>query len=119
MSVGKKQRLCKTNDFQALYQSGMKFYGNGLVFYCKPSIEMHHRVSIIASRKVGGAVVRNTFKRRMRELLPTFLASFQKPHDCILIATQPQIASANFSILQKSLKTIFEKVSHVQHEQAA
>jgi ribonuclease P protein component len=119
VSIGQKQRLCKTNDFQALYKSGMKFYVNGLIFYCKPSVEMQHRIGIIASRKLGGAVVRNTFKRRMRELLPTFLASFQKPHDCILIATQSQIASANFSILQKSLKTIFEKFSHVQHEQTA
>lgn len=76
-------------------------------------------MGIVASKKVGGAVVRNTFKRRMRELLPSFLASFPKPYDFVLIATQPQIASANFSILQKSLKTIFEKVSHVQHEQAA
>lgn len=97
----------------------MKFYGNGLVFYCKPSVEMQHRIGIIASRKVGGAVVRNTFKRRMRELLPPFLANIQKPYDCIFIATQAQTASANFSILQKSLKTIFEKFSHVQHEQTA
>ena len=80
---------------------------------------MHHRIGIIASRKVGGAVVRNAFKRRIRELLPTFLADFQRPYDCVLIATQTQVASANFFILQKSLKTIFEKVSHVQHEQAA
>lgn len=78
---------------------------------------MHHRIGIIASKKVGEAVVRNKFKRRMRELLPAFLAGFQKSYDCILIATQPQIASANFSILQKSLKMLFEKFSHIQHEQ--
>ena len=96
----------------------MKFYGNGLVFYCKPSVEMQHRVGIIASRKVGGAVVRNTFKRRIRELLPTFLANLQKPYDCVLIATQAQVASANFSTLQKNLKTLFEKFFHIQDEQA-
>ena len=76
-------------------------------------------MGIIASKKVGGAVVRNKFKRRMRKLLPSFLASFQKPYDCILIATQSQIASANFSKLQKSLQAIFEKFSHIQHEQTA
>ena len=80
---------------------------------------MHHRIGIVASRKVGGAVVRNTFKRRIRELLPTFLANFQKPHDCILIAAHSQVASANFSTLQTSLKTLFERFSYVQHEQVA
>ena len=97
----------------------MKFYVNGLIFYCKPSVEMHHRIGIIASRKVGGAVVRNRFKRRMRELLPTFLANLQKPYDCIFIAAHSQITSANFSTLQTNLKTAFEKFARVQHVQAA
>ena len=79
---------------------------------------MQHRVGIIASRKVGGAVVRNTFKRRMRELLPPFLANLQKPYDCIFIATQEKTASAKFATLQKNLKTLFEKFSHIQDEQA-
>jgi len=80
---------------------------------------MHHRIGIIASRKVGRAVIRNKFKRRMRELLPSFLANVQRPYDCIFIATQSQVASANFSTLQKNLKTVFEKFAHIQHAQAA
>ena len=97
----------------------MKFYVNGLILYCKPSVEMYHRIGIIASRKVGIAVVRNKFKRHMRELLPAFLAGFQRPYDCVFIAAHSQIASTNFSTLQTNLKALFEKFSQAQYEQTA
>lgn len=97
----------------------MKFYSNGLIFYCKPSVEMHHRVGIIASRKTGNAVIRNQFKRRMRELLPVFLAKLKKPYDCIVIAAHAQITTASFSTLREILNVPFQKISQLQHEPTA
>lgn len=79
---------------------------------------MYHRIGIVASRKVGSAVVRNKFKRRMRELLPSFLEKVQIPHDCIVIATHPEIVTASFPKLQENLTLLFKKFSHLKYESA-
>lgn len=92
----------------------MKCYSNGLVFYWRPSVEPFHRIGIIASRKTGGAVVRNTFKRRMRELLPSFLGNVKKPYDCIVIATNSEVAKSSFSRLQENLNLLLKKFSQYE-----
>ena len=102
-----------------LYRYGLKFYNNGLILYCKPSLELQHRIGIIVSKKAGNSVVRNKFKRRMRELIPSFISTLKKPHDCILIAANSQIARSNFSKLKISLQILFKNLYQLQHEQTA
>lgn len=102
-----------------LYQFGSKFHNNGLILYCKPSLELQHRIGIIVSKKTGNSVVRNKFKRRMRELIPSFMSALNKPHDCIFIATNSQVTNSNFSALKISLQMLFKNLYQLQHEQTA
>ena len=68
----------RNNDFRALYREGVKVRLQGVVLYGRFSGFETHRMGIVASRKIGSAVVRNRFKRRMRtffEELKTQLAA--------------------------------------------
>lgn len=95
----REHRLRRNNDFRALYREGVKVRLQGLVLYGRPTVSGRHRMGITASRKIGSAVVRNRFKRRMR----TFFEQFREkivPCDAVWIATQPQTAQWSFAELQ-------------------
>ena len=106
----REQRLRRNNDFRALYRGGVKVRLQGVVLYGRfPGFETH-RMGIVASRKVGSAVVRNRFKRRMRTFFELFREKVPVPCDAVWIATQPQAAQWSFAELQVHVKEGFEKL---------
>lgn len=56
----------------------------------------YSRVGVVASRKVGGAVVRNKAKRWMRELFRRNSDLLESPMD-VLIVAMPDMARATWS----------------------
>ena len=62
--------LARKNDFQKVYEDGVKRVGRFLVVYLLPADDFAR--AVVASRKVGGAVQRNRAKRLLRE---AFLAA--------------------------------------------
>lgn len=65
--------------------------------------DFSYRVGFTASRKVGGAVVRNRARRRLRELVRLNLPNLMQPgHDLVLIA-RPAAAVAPFTELAQTL----------------
>jgi ribonuclease P protein component len=50
------------------------------------------RVAVVAGRRIGGAVVRNRAKRRMREALVG--APIRDGHDYVVVATSETVAEA-------------------------
>ena len=106
----REQRLRRNNDFRALYRDGIKIRLQGLVLYGRPSDFETHRMGVVASRKVGSAVVRNRFKRRMRMFFEVFREKVSVPCDVVWIATQPQVAQWSFAELQVHVREGFEKL---------
>jgi ribonuclease P protein component len=63
----KCRSLSRNNEFQKVYREGVKQVGRLLVVYLLPAVD--DAQSVVASRKVGGAVQRNRAKRLLREAL--------------------------------------------------
>jgi len=114
--VKRDNRLRKNNDFRALYRDGVKVRLQGLVVYGRPFASETHRMGIVASRKIGSAVVRNRFKRRMRTFFELFREKVPIPCDAVWIATQPQAAQWSFSELQIHVCEGFEKLRRLLME---
>ena len=53
--------------FQAVFRDGAAFHGSRLVLFILHRDGIARRVGIVASRRVGGAVLRNRSKRLLRE----------------------------------------------------
>ena len=65
----KKQRLLRTTDFRRVYAQRQSVAIGPLVMYGAQQVTKlsHARIGISVSRRVGNAVVRNQWKRRLRE----------------------------------------------------
>ncbi len=71
LKLHSKERLRKRGEFLDAYEIWTKVQGAHLVFYVAPNNLSHHRLGVTVSRKIGGAVVRNLLKRRLREIFRT------------------------------------------------
>ncbi|NBX73979.1 MAG: ribonuclease P protein component [Alphaproteobacteria bacterium] len=67
------------------------------------------RLGLTATKKLGGAVVRNRAKRRLRALARQFLPIFLHPgHDVVLVA-RAACLTCSFTDLQAQLKQALKK----------
>ncbi len=68
-SSNKHQKLLTPKQFRAVYDKGRKFNTPFFSAFILKTDGHEHRVGITVTRKLGGAVLRNRCKRRIREIL--------------------------------------------------
>jgi ribonuclease P protein component len=85
-TFGPQERIRKKKDFDRLYKNGNRFRGKYLTLVYLDNNFAFSRLGVVASRKVGGAVLRNRVKRRMRELYRRHKMLINLPVDMVAIA---------------------------------
>ena len=65
---GSAVRLHTRGEFTAIQQHGRRVGGRYLTLLGRPNTLGYDRLGLVASRRLGGAVVRNRAKRRLREI---------------------------------------------------
>ena len=96
------ERLLRRGDFLQCYRRGRRRHGSLVTLYflsAEPE-RGYARFGISVSRKVGGAVVRNRTKRRIRECYRRWSERRRLPAVDLLIHVKPPAAQADFATLQ-------------------
>ena len=94
--VKRRARLSRSRDFDAVYRQGRSVSTRYLVLYSFPRGDGslgESRLGLAVSRKIGGAVVRNRLKRRLRAAFEELGESVPSERDYVLIA-RPGLAEA-------------------------
>ena len=100
----KAKRIRKRGEFLKLQQGGRRRAGTRFVVITAPCRGDVSRLGITASRRVGGAVVRNRVKRLVREFFRRHHDRIQPPRDVLVIA-RPQAACAEYAQVKQELGT--------------
>ena len=78
--------LKKNHEFRRLYQKGASAVAGSMVLYCRKNRLGHNRLGVTVSVKLGGAVVRNRARRRLREVYRLNSPRLSQGWDLILVA---------------------------------
>jgi ribonuclease P protein component len=65
------RRIRRRGEFQHVFDAGRRAHGRYLTIIAAPTAGPSSRLGIVASKKLGGAVVRNRAKRLIRQVFRT------------------------------------------------
>ena len=107
----KTSRLLKHADFDRVYRQGKRHFSQNMtVFWAKRGeAPAGPRVGLTVGKVLGGAVVRNRIKRRMREAVRMCLAGLKTPVD-VVINPKKSALSAEMPKLQQEVGAAFAAI---------
>lgn len=103
--LSKAQRLTRSAQFTETYAQNRYVTGRWMVLWLREGSDAALRLGVVASKKVGGAVVRNRAKRRLREVFRLSRHRLQGAVDVILIARRG-LADAPWKEIENELLSL-------------
>jgi ribonuclease P protein component len=102
------EHIRRRADFEVIYQSGVKVSGRLMTLFVRPNQGAHARLGIAATRKIGGAVIRNRAKRLTRELF-----RHRRPATAIDIVVIPrrEFLDAPYPSLEREFDALLERAA--------
>lgn len=101
--------LKKNSDFRRLYGKGKSAAAPYLVVYCRKNRLDHNRTGYTVSTKLGGAVVRNRVRRRLREIVRLNRGRLLPGWDVVLVA-RTRAVDAPYRQLERAYLTLCAKL---------
>jgi ribonuclease P protein component len=100
------QRIRRHADFQDVYANGTRVSGRYCTLFLRPNQLAVGRLGIAATKKLGGAVVRNRAKRLIREV---FRRNDIAPGYDIVVVPRRELLGANLTALEAEYRNTVER----------
>ena len=104
----KENRLRNTRDFKRVYSRGRSYVHPLMVLYALRTHEADLRIGFSVSKKLGGAVIRNRIKRRLREGCRDLLAGLDRGFDLVIVG-RSRLKDAEYGSIRSVLDELFQR----------
>ncbi len=105
-------RLLKHTDFERVYKQGRRHFATHMTVFYLPRLEADGvRVGFTVGKVLGGAVVRNRMKRRLREAVR--LHGMLPAGTDVVINPKKSLLTAAFVDIQREIRRAFEVIGKV------
>ncbi|MBM4413014.1 MAG: ribonuclease P protein component [Chloroflexi bacterium] len=112
----RQYRLRRPTHFQRVRRNGVHHDGAVLSISVAPARQRISRCGIIVARRLGGAVIRNRIKRRIREALRSQY-DFIKPHcDIVIVARSRSLTTLPFTRITDVVIILLQRANAWQHD---
>jgi len=117
MKLPRSRRITHRADFQKVRTAGQSIQGRFLVlgYLADETMTEPFRLGLITTKRLGGAVVRNRVRRRLRGILHRTGERIAVPHWLVLIA-RTAAATATSAQLEKEWSWLLHRVPLVKPE---
>lgn len=105
----KRHLVRRSCEYKRIFLSGKKKQFSTLYIYVLAKENGPTRLGLVVSRKVGGAFLRNRFKRIIREVFRLHYPEFTS-HTDIIVGVKPAAAREDMTEFRYKLKKIFEQL---------
>ncbi|HXN23911.1 MAG TPA: ribonuclease P protein component [Candidatus Dormibacteraeota bacterium] len=102
-------RLVRRVEYEAVYRGGQRRSSGQFVIFIRANHLAHSRFGISVKKALGGAVVRNRIRRRIREILRQNFPEIPTGWD-IVIHPRSSVARAEFSALTGELLRLMQSI---------
>jgi len=117
LNLGRKRRIKQGRDFARLRLEGERQTQGCLVANWRPLPENAvSRIGVIASARVGNAVIRNRARRLMREAFRLHQHELAQPIDLVLVARQSLVGKRFVDVEKDFLKSLGKAGLFKQHK---
>jgi len=99
-------RIRRRAEFQHVYKNGTRVSGRFYTLFIQPNSLAVGRLGVAATRKLGGAVVRNRAKRLVREV---FRRSGITPGFDVIVVPRRELLGISFAVLEAEYRATLER----------
>ena len=100
------ERIRRRAEFQRVYEDGFRVSSRFSTVFLLPNNQAAGRLGIAATRKLGGAVVRNKAKRLIREV---FRRNKIAPGYDVVVIPKRELINASLTVLEADYRTLVER----------
>ena len=104
--------------FRRLYAKGKSAVSPNLAVYARKNRLGYTRLGLTVGTKVGGAVVRNRVRRRIKEAYRIHEAAYLQGYDIVVVA-RVRAAFARYRDLERSLLALSDKLGLLDRKAGA
>lgn len=105
-SFTRHERVRRRAEYQKIYDAGVKVHGRTFTLFRFSNGLQVGRLGIAATRKIGGAVVRNRAKRMVREV---FRRNKPVPGFDIVIVPRREMLDTSLVALESEFRNVLER----------